>query len=158
MPKIPTRESRGTKVLCSQVLKLEQVSDEVPSAFRNHNAVRLRNALQPRRKVWRLAYDCLLLRSTGANQVANNHKSCGNSYAGLERRVRLEPLHGVRQLQTCADGALCVVFVGLGVAKVDQHPVAHVLRYEAAEATHRLRNALLIGRNDLAEVFRVHAG
>jgi hypothetical protein len=33
-----------------------------------------------------------------------------------------------------------------------------VLRYEASEAPHGLRNALLIGRNDLAEVFRVYAG
>ena len=30
-------------------------------------------------------------------------------------------------------------------------------RYEPAEAAYGLRDALLIGRNDLAEVFRVHA-
>ena len=61
------------------------------------------------------------------------------------------------QLQPCAHGPLCVVLVRLGVAEVDQDPVAHVLRYEAAEALHGLRDALLIGRNDLAQVFRVHA-
>ena len=33
----------------------------------------------------------------------------------------------------------------------------HVLRYESTEALHGLCNAFLIGRNDLAEVFRVHA-
>ena len=32
--------------------------------------------------------------------------------------------------------------------------VAHVFDDEAAEATHGLRDALLMGRNDLAEVFR----
>ena len=61
------------------------------------------------------------------------------------------------QLQPCAHGSLCVVLVRLRIAEVDQHAVAHVLRYEAAEALHGLCDALLIGRNDLAEVFRVHA-
>jgi hypothetical protein len=46
--------------------------------------------------------------------------------------------------------------VGLGIPEVNQDPIAHVLRYEAPEALHGLRNALLIGRNDLAEVCRVH--
>ena len=62
------------------------------------------------------------------------------------------------QLQPRAHGSLCVILVGLGIAEVDQHPVAHVFRYEAAEAPHGLGDALLIGGNDFAEVFRVHAG
>ena len=61
------------------------------------------------------------------------------------------------QLQPCAHRSLGVVLVSLRIAEVDQHAVAHVLRDEAAEALHGLGNALLIGRNDLAEVFRVHA-
>ena len=61
------------------------------------------------------------------------------------------------QLQPCAHGSLCVVLVGLGIPEVDQDPIAHVLRYEATEALHGLCDALLIGRNNLAEVFGVHA-
>ena len=61
------------------------------------------------------------------------------------------------QLQPCAHSTLCVVLVGLRVAEVDQDPVAHVLRDEPAEALHGFSDALLVGRNDLAEVFRVHA-
>jgi hypothetical protein len=57
-----------------------------------------------------------------------------------------------------AHGSLCVVLVRLRVAKVNQDPIAHVFRHEATEALHRLRDALLIGRNYLAQVFRVHAG
>ena len=49
--------------LCTKVLKLEQVAHELSSALRNDDAVRLRNALQARGKVRRLADDCLLLRS-----------------------------------------------------------------------------------------------
>ena len=61
------------------------------------------------------------------------------------------------QLQPRAHSPLCVVLVGLRIAEVDQDPIAHVLRDEPAEALHGLSDALLVGRNDLAEVFRVHA-
>ena len=61
------------------------------------------------------------------------------------------------QLQPCADSPLSVVLMGLRIAQIHEHTIAHVFRNEAAEALHGLRDALLIGRNDLAEVFRVHA-
>jgi hypothetical protein len=48
--------------------------------------------------------------------------------------------------------------VGLGIPKVDQDPVAHVFRHETAEALNGLGYGLLIGRDDFAEVLRVHAG
>ena len=69
----------------------------------------------------------------------------------------LQATYRSNQLQPCPHGSLGVILVRLGVAEVDQHPVAHVLRDETAEAPHGLRDALLIGRNDLAQVFRVHA-
>ena len=69
----------------------------------------------------------------------------------------LQSTYSSDQLQPCAHCPLRVVLVRMGIPEVDQHPVAHVLRDEAAEATHGLRDALLIGRNNLAEVFRVHA-
>jgi hypothetical protein len=71
--------------------------------------------------------------------------------------VGLQGAHSRHQRQPCADGPLCIVLVRLGIAEIDEDPVTHVLGDKAAEATHGLRDALLIGRNDLAEVFRVHA-
>ena len=59
------------------------------------------------------------------------------------------------QLQSCSHGALGVVFVRLRIPEVDQYPVAHVFRDEAAEALHGLSDTPLIGRDDLAEVFRI---
>ena len=44
-----------------------------------------------------------------------------------------------------------------GIAEIDQHAVAHILRHEPAEALHSLGDAFLIGGNDLAQVLRVHA-
>ena len=69
----------------------------------------------------------------------------------------LQSTYSSNQLQPRAHGPLCVVLVGLGIPKVNKDPIAHVLRNEAVEALHGLCDALLIGRNDLAEVFRVHA-
>jgi hypothetical protein len=46
----------------------------------------------------------------------------------------------------------------LRIPEVDQDPIAHILRYEAAGALHGLCDAFLIGRDDLAQVLRVHAG
>ena len=37
-------------------------------------------------------------------------------------------------------------------------PIAYVLSYEAAEALHGLSDTLLVAADNLAKVFRVHAG
>ena len=71
------------EVLCAEVLKLKQVPDELASCLSNHNAVRLRNALQARGKVGRLANDGLFLRSAGADQVTHDHQPRSDAYARL---------------------------------------------------------------------------
>jgi hypothetical protein len=53
---------------------------------------------------------------------------------------------------------LGIVLMGLRVTEEDEDTVPHKLRDVAAEALHGLSDALLVGGNDLAEVFRVHAG
>ena len=64
--------------------------------------------------------------------------------------MRLEAAYRSDQFQPCAHGSLGVVFVGLGIAEVDQNAVPHKLRYEPAEALHSLCDAPLVGRNDFA--------
>jgi hypothetical protein len=53
--------------------------------------------------------------------------------------------------------SLGFIFVSLRIAPINRHAVAHIFRHEPAEAAHGLVNAFLIGRNDLAQVLRVHA-
>jgi hypothetical protein len=67
----------------SQVLKLEQVTHELPTAFRYDDAVRLPNALKARCKIRRLAYDGLLLRSAGPDEVTDDHETRGDADTGL---------------------------------------------------------------------------
>jgi hypothetical protein len=111
-----------------------------------------------RGKVRRLANNRLLLSSTRPDQIADYHQSGGDTDTRLQGRVGFQITYRGDQLQPRAHRPLGVVLVGLRIAKIHEHPVAHVLRYEAAEALHGLRDALLIGGNDLAEVFRVQAG
>ena len=48
--------------------------------------------------------------------------------------------------------------MGLRISKIDEYAVAQILRHEPAETTHDLSGASVIGRNDLAQVLRVHTG
>ena len=72
--------------------------------------------------------------------------------------VRLQLGHRGDQLQARTHRPLGVVLMRLRIAEINQHAVAHVFGDEAAEAAHGLGDAFLIGRNDLAQVLRVHAG
>ena len=143
--------------LCAEVLKLEQIAEELPRALSDDDAVRLCNALQARRKVRRLADDRLLLSRTRSDQVADDHQPGRDADAGLQGSAGLQRSHGCDQLQPRSHRPLGVVLMRLRIAEIDEHPVAHVLRHEPAEALHGLGDALLIGRNDLAQVLRVHA-
>ena len=70
-------------------------------------------------------------------------------------QVGIQPLHGVQDAQARAHGPLGVVFVGLGVAKVHQQPIAQILGDSPVKALEHLDASGLIGEHHLAEVFRV---
>jgi hypothetical protein len=76
---------------------------------------------------------------------------------GLQGRAGLQTAYRSDQLQPSAYRPLGIVLVGLRIAEIDQNAVAHVLRHEAVETARRLSDAFLIGRNNLTQVFRVHA-
>ena len=70
----------------------------------------------------------------------------------------LRAAHRSDQFQPRSHSPLCIVLVSLGVAKVDQHTVAHgTSPTKPPKRCTVSGDALVIGRNDLAEVFRVHA-
>ncbi len=101
----PHRPCDALEVLRTQVVKLEQVAHELARTRRNHNSVGLRNALQARGKVRRLADDCLFLRSTRTNQVANHHHSGCNADARLKNSVGLQIAYRSDQFQPTARSA-----------------------------------------------------
>jgi hypothetical protein len=74
-------------------LKIEQIAEQFSGALGDHHDVRLGNALQSCRKVWRLTNDCLLLSCTQSDQIANYDQSGGNPHTGLQWSTRLQPAH-----------------------------------------------------------------
>src|SRR6516165_3164723 len=76
----------------------------------------------------------------------------------LLRSTRLEPSNYRNQLKPSPDRSLGVVLMGMRITKVHKDAIPHISGDEPAEVAHGLGDAFLIGRNDLSQVLRVHAG
>src|SRR5262249_54859797 len=72
--------------------------------------------------------------------------------------ARLEPTNRHNQLEPSPYRSLGVVLMGPRIAKVHEDAVPYISGDEPAEVAHGLVDAFLIGRNELAQVLRVHAG
>ena len=143
-----------------QRLQLERAAQQSPRRLCDHKASRFGQRLQSRGQIGRLADDGLFLRRALSDKVADHNDPRGDADADLEIfvRPRFELRDDGRDVEASPYRPLGVVLMGLGIAEIDEDAVAHVLRHEPAEALHGLGDTLLISGNDLAEVFRVHAG
>jgi hypothetical protein len=130
---------------------------EASRVLGDDDLVRLSDTLQACCQVRSLANDAALLRLTGPYQITDYDQPRGDADASVQWSSRLQPSHRLDQLQPGPDRPLSIVFVGLRIAKVHEYSIAHILRYEPAEALDSLGHALLIGGDDLAQVLRVHA-
>src|SRR5215471_1122634 len=68
---------------------------------------------------------------------------------GIERPRRLD------HAKSRPHGAVGIVFMGLGIAKVDQQAIPEILRDMALKALDHLGAGGLISADDLAQIFRV---
>src|SRR5215475_15590071 len=89
------------KLLRSKVPQLEEITEKPERGICNHDHVWFGNALKPGCKVRCLANDGLLLRSAGADQVANDHQPGCDANPSLQGCMGLEAAHRSRQLQPC---------------------------------------------------------
>jgi len=153
----PRRRGNALEVSKPEVLQFEEVAEKFARAVRDDERVRLGDPLEARREVWCLTDDAALLCFTRANQIADDDKPGCNSDTSLQGNARLERCHCGYQIKPCLHGSFGIVFVSLGITEIDEHAVAHVFCDKSAEAAHDFGDALLIGRNDVTEVFRVHA-
>jgi hypothetical protein len=152
------RPGNALKLSGPEVLKLKKIAEKSSRAFGDDDLVRLGNALQARRKVRRLADHAALLRLTRWDQVADHDQSGCNTDPDLLRSRRLEPSNYRNQLKPGLDGSLRVVLMGMRITEVHEDTIPHISGDEPTEVVHGLSDALLIGRNDLSQVLRVHAG
>ena len=141
-----------------KVVELEETAEKSSCAFGDDDHIRFGNALQARRKVGRLAYYAALLRFTRWDQVTHHDEAGCNADPDLLSSARLEPSHRRNQLKPSPYRSLGVVLMGVRIAKVHKDAIPQISGDEPAEVAHGLGDALLIGRNDLSQVLRVHAG
>ena len=94
-----------------KVLKLKEIAKQLSRALGDDHFIWFRDALQARGEVRCLADNCLLLRSAGADQIANYNQTGCDADPRLEGPVGLQSTYSRDQLQPCAHGSLSVVFV-----------------------------------------------
>ena len=76
-------------------------------------------------------------------------------YPVLRFQARIQRRHGLDKLQAGLHGPLRFVFMGLGIAEVDQQPIAEILRHIAVKALDHGGSGLLVGAYHGAVVFGV---
>ncbi len=126
--------------------------------------VRLRQCLQTRRQVRRLADDRGFRRRSFADLVADDHRSGGDADPHREldpgrpadRGIQLR--HRIDDIETRPHRSLGLVLMGARVAEIDQDAVAHVLGDKAVVAPDRGTAPALKRRDDIAQIFGVHPG
>jgi hypothetical protein len=103
-----------------------------------------------RRKVRRLAYNCLLLSRTHTDQIADYDQAGGNAYTGLQWSTGLQTPNRLDQLQPCPHRSLGVILVGLGHPMVYCEKCLHhapmalvplMIRWGADTSSDRLRQS-----------------
>ena len=154
----PHRPGNALELAHPKVIELEEAAEKPSCAFGDDDHVRLGEALQARRKVRRLADHAALFRLTRWDQVAYHDQAGCNAYADLLGSIRLETSDRRDQLKRSLYRSLGIVLMRVRIAKVHKDTVPHISCDEAAKAAHGAGHAFLIGRNDLAQVLRIHAG
>jgi hypothetical protein len=130
----------------------------------DNDLVRLRERLQTGREVRRLADDRGFRCGAFADLVADDHRSGGDADSHRELDPRgprdrgIQLRHRLHDIETRPRRTLGLVLMGARVAEIDQDAVAHVFRDKAVVAPDRRAAAVLIRRDDIAQIFGVHPG
>ena len=140
-----------------QILVVEQPGGQPPRARPDHHRPRLRQRLQPRREVRRLADHRLLLRRALADQVADHDQTGGDPDPHLQPRIGrgVETGHRLDQRQTGPHRPLGIVLVGARIAEIGEHPVAHVLGDKPAATLDDRGGAAVIAADHRPQILRV---
>ena len=137
--------------------KLEEIAEQPARALGDDDHVRFGDRLQPRREVRRLADDAALLRLPRSDEVADDDQPGRDADPHVQRRTGRgdEFRRSLDDGEPGLHGALGVMFVGLGIAEIGEHAVAHVFGDEAAVALDQRRAAAMIGADDLAHILGI---
>ena len=110
------------------------MAEKPARALGNDDHVRFGHRLQARREVRRLTDDSALLRLPRSDEVPNNDEASRDADSYVQRRAGRsdEFRRHLDHRKPSVHRAFGVVFVGLGIAEIGQHPVAHIFSDETA--------------------------
>ena len=137
-------------------MTLEQSANLPPGRRVDHHLIGPGEALQTGGEVRGLADRGLLAGVTGADRLADDHKSGRDSDAHMQRLAA----HGYRA-DSCGDceagphGAFRIVLPRFRPAEIDQHAVADVTRDEAVELGDGAGDTRLICADDLPQILGI---
>ena len=153
----PRRPGDTLEILGSEIPEFEEIAEQLSRAVGDHDHVRLGQRLQARRQVRRVADDATFLRISRSDQVTDHDEPSGDADAHLQRSAGsgLQHRHRLGQREPGNDGSLGVMLVGLGIAEISQHAVAHILGDEPPGLGDLLGAATVIGADDLAHILGV---
>ena len=149
---------------CPQILEVEVIAEHRAGGRADDDLVRLRQGLQTRRQVRRLADDRGFRCGSFADLVADDHRSGGDADPHREldpgrpgdRGIQLR--HRIDDVETRPHRPLGLVLMGARVAEIDEDAVAHVLGDKAVVMPDRRTAPALIRRDHIAQIFGVHRG
>jgi hypothetical protein len=110
--------------------------------------------------IGRVTHDRLLLCCALAKEVTYDHQTRGNANPNLERHSStiIELPDSFDQRQSRAHSPLGILLMGLGVAKIGQDAVSHVLGDETTGLGDDLGAAAVVGADDGSQVLGVEPG
>ena len=149
---------------CPQILEVEVIAEHRARRRADDDLVRLRQCLQTRRQVRRLADDRGLRCRSFADLIADDHRSGGDADPhreldpGRPADCGIQLRHRIDDVETRPHRSLGLVLMGARVAEIDEDAVAHVLRDKAVVMPDRRAAPALIRGDDIAQIFGVHPG
>jgi hypothetical protein len=154
------RRGYTLKALGAKVVTGKKPLDQPIRRGTEHDRIGIGQCLQPRRNVGRVPQSQRFLPAAASDlayhdQTRVNPHTHGYLDAPFAHQTRIEVAQGVDHAEPGADGALSVVLMRLGIAKVDQQAVAQVLGDIAVKAADHLGARLLIGPDHLPPVFGI---
>ena len=147
--------------LRAEIVALEQPVDEALGCGAYHHRVGLRQAFQPRGDIGCLADYGICFAGCAAAHLAGDDEASVDADADTERYnlsavdTPVEGLEAGDDAKARVHRAPCVVFVGLGVAEIDQDPVANILGYMTLEATDGIGAGFLVGADHVAQLLGI---
>jgi hypothetical protein len=141
--------------LRTQVVAREEALHQSIGGGADHHRVGCGDPLQPRRQVRCLA-ECQLFVSrprshlTHHDQASVDTQAHGQPDTVLLYQTHVELLQSLQYPKSSPHGALRIVLVRQGIAKIDQQPIAQILRDMPLKAANHLGAGGLIGAHHLA--------